>query len=204
MTRCQKDPLRTLSQEEKQELERIGRSSSLPVAQVTRAKIILVVAEGMSYTAAAKSVGRRSNDAVSNLVSRFNREGVEAVVPRHGGGPETKYGEEAKSRILAELKREPDREKEGSATWSLSLLQKALRNAPDGLPAVSTYTIQKVLLEAGWRWQRDQSWCHTGTVLRKRKGELVEVTDPETDPKKLNRTGLSRGRSVGIASLDRR
>jgi transposase len=184
MTRCQKDPLRTLSEEEKTELARISQSSSLPAAQVIRAKIILAVAEGMSYTAAAQSVGRRSNDAVSNLVSRFNQEGVEAVVPRHGGGPETKYGEEEKSRILAELKREPDREKDGSVTWSLSLLQKALRNAPDGLPDVSTYTIQKVLLEAGWSWQRDQSWCNTGTVLRKRKGEVVEVTDPETAPKK--------------------
>ncbi len=184
MTRCQKDPLRTLSQEEKQELERISRSSSLPVAQVTRSKIILAVAEGMSYTDAAKSVGRRSNDAVSNLVSRFNQEGIEAIVPRHGGGPERKYGEAEKSRILAEIKREPDREKDGSASWSLSILQKALRNAPDGLPEVSTYTIGKILHEIGWSWQRDRSWCDTGTVQRKRQGEMVEVTDPETEPKK--------------------
>ena len=185
MTRCQKDPLRILSEEEKNELERISRCSSLPAAQVIRAKIILAVAEGISYIDAAKSVGRRSNDAVSKLVSRFNQEGVQAVVPRHGGGPETKYGEEEKSRILAEVKREPDREKDGSATWSLSILQNVLRNAPDGLPKISTYTIQKVLLEAGWSWQRGQSWCNTGTVLRKRQGEMVKVTDPEAAPKKI-------------------
>lgn len=184
MTRCQKDPLRTLSEEEKNELERISRTRSLPVAEVVRAKIILAVADGMSYIDAAKSVGRRSNDAVSNLVSRYNKEGVQAVVPRHGGGPETRYREPEKARILAELKREPDREKDGSATWSLNLLQHALQNAADGLPNVSTYTIQKVLHEAGWSWQQDQSWCHTGTVLRKRQGVMVEVTDPETEPKK--------------------
>jgi transposase len=184
MTRCQKDPLRTLSEAEENELERISRGNSLPAAQVIRAKIILAVAEGMSYTDAAKSVGRRSNDAVSNLVSRFNQEGVETVVPRHGGGPETIYGEEEKSRILAEVKRKPDREEDGSATWSLSLLQTALRNAPDGLPKVSIDTIQKTLHEAGWSWQRDRSWCNTGTVLRKRQGEIVEVIDPETAPKK--------------------
>jgi transposase len=184
MTRCQKEPLRTLSEKEKTELERMSRSGSLPAAQVMRARMILAVGEGMSYSDAARSVGRRSNDAVSNLVSRFNQEGVKAVMPRHGGGAEIAYGEEAKNRILAEIKREPDREKDGSASWSLSLLQNTLRNAPDGLPEVSTYTIQKVLHEAGWSWQRDQSWCHTGTVLRKRQGETVEVTDPETDPKK--------------------
>lgn len=184
MTRCQKDPLRTLSEEEKNELERLSRCNSLPAAQVIRAKVILAVAEGLSYTDAAKSVGRQSNDAVSNLVSRFNQEGVQAVIPRHGGGPETEYGEEEKARILAEVKREPDREKDGSATWSLSLLQNALRKAPDGLPQVSIDTIQKTLHQAGWSWQRDRSWCNTGTVLRKRQGETVEVTDPETEPKK--------------------
>lgn len=184
MTRCQKDPLRTLSEEEKNELKRISRSESWPAAQVIRARIILAVAEGMSYTAAAQSVGRRSNDAVSNLVSRFNQEGTKAVAPRHGGGPEAEYGEAEKARILAEIKREPNREKDGSATWSLSLLQNALRKAPDGLPKVSIDTIQKTLHEAGWSWQRDQSWCNTGTVLRKRQGETVEVPDPETDPKK--------------------
>jgi transposase len=184
MTRSQKDPLRTLSEEEKNELRRISRCESLPAAQVIRARIILAVAEGMSYTDAANSVGRHSNDAVSKLVSRFNREGTPAVVPRHGGGPETVYGEAEKARILAEIKREPDREKDGSATWSLSLLQNVLRNAPDGLAKVSIDTIQKTLQEAGWSWQRDQSWCHTGTVRRKRRGKTVEVTDSETEPKK--------------------
>jgi hypothetical protein len=37
----------------------------------------------MSYGAVAKSVGRKSDDAVSHLVSRF---GLEALIPRHGEG----------------------------------------------------------------------------------------------------------------------
>ena len=184
MPRHPKDPLRPFNEEEKNELERISHASSLPAGQVIRAKLILAVAEGMSYIAAAKSVGRRSNDAVSNLISRFNQEGLEALVPRHGGGPQLQYGEKEKARILAEVKRQPDRERDGAATWSLSLLQHSLRQAADGLPEVSTYTIQKVLHEAGWSWQRDQSWCETGVVMRKRQGELVEVTDPDTEPKK--------------------
>lgn len=145
-----KDPLRALSEDEQSELERISRSDSLAAVQVIRARLILAVAEGMSYIEAAKSVGRRSNDAVSQLVSRFNTEGLEALVPRQGGGPVPDYGEKEKARIMAEVKRQPERESDGTATWSLSLLQRSLRNAPDGLREVSTYTIQKVLHEAGW------------------------------------------------------
>ena len=39
------------------------------------------VADGASYTQAARALGRRSNDAVSNLAARFNREGVLATAP---------------------------------------------------------------------------------------------------------------------------
>ena len=109
---------------------------------------------------------------------------MEAIEPRHGGGPPVIYGAEKRKRILAELERQPDREKDGTATWSLSLLQQALHEAPDGLPKVSTYTILCVMHDAGWTWQKDRTWCKTGTVTRKRKGESVKVTDPETEAKK--------------------
>ena len=165
-------------------LTQISRAQSEPASHVARAKALLAVAEGQTYTAAARAAGRRSNDAVSQLVSRFNREGLAAIEPGHGGGPRIVYGVEARKRILAEFERQPDRERDGTATWSLSTLQRALREAPDGLPDVSTYTIWCVLHDAGWSWQKDRTWCRTGTVTRKRKGVVVEVTDPEAEAKK--------------------
>ena len=184
MTRRQKDPLRPLTDEERAMLVQISRAQSEPASHVARAKALLAVADGASYTEAARAAGRRSNDAVSQLVSRFNREGLAAIEPRHGGGPETIYRVEERKRILAEFKRQPDREKDGTATWSLSTLQRALREASDGFPGISTYTIGCVLHDAGWTWQKDRTWCKTGTVTRKRKGVAVEVTDPETEAKK--------------------
>ena len=138
MTRRQKDPLRPLSAEEREILERISRAQSDPASHVARAKALLAVADGASYTRAAQSTGRRSGDAVSHLVSRFNREGLAAIEPRHGGGPPIEYGLEERKRILAEFERQPDREEDGTATWSLNTLQRALRIATDGLPSVST------------------------------------------------------------------
>jgi len=184
MTRRQKDPLREVSQEERQILEPISRSTSVAAVIVIRARQILAVAEGRSYSEAAVVSGRKSGDAVSRLVARFNDEGVEALVPRHGGGFAVHYGADERERILQEVRRTPDREQDGTASWSLTTLQQALRSAPDGLPKVSTYTILSVLQEAGWSWQESRRWCQTGQVIRQRKAGKVTVTDPDGEAKK--------------------
>jgi len=185
MSRRQKRPLRALTDDERLWLKKIARSKREPSTHVARAKQLLAVAEGHSYTAAAKASGRRSGDAVAQLVERFNRAGVGAVEPQQGGGPKPRYGVRERARILAEVRRSPDPEQDGTATWSLMLLRRALRRAPDGLPGVSTYTIRAVLREAGWSWPRTRSWCETGTSTRKRKnGEIVTVVDPDAEPKK--------------------
>lgn len=185
MSRRQKNPLRALTTDERRWLQRIARSTSEPAAHVARAKQLLAVAAGESYTKAAHSAGRKSNDAVAQLVTRFNQEGLKAIEQRRGGGPKPTYGAKAREQILREARRSPDPERDGTGTWSLMTLRRALRKAPDGLPAVSTYTIRAVLQEAGWRWPRTRTWCETGVTMRKRKsGKVVKVVDPDAVPKK--------------------
>jgi transposase len=188
MSRRRKDPLRPLTADERQELARLSRSLSAPAAQVERARALLAIADGASYTAAAHQIGRRHNETISAWVSRFNREGLAAVRPGHGGGhgggARIRYGADAQQRILAEWARTPQREPDGTATWSLSLLQKALRKAPDGLPRVSTYTIWRTLHEAGLSWQKSRTWCETGIAMRKRKHGVVRVSDPDAAVKR--------------------
>ena len=184
MSRRQKEPLRPVSRDEWGVLERVACAHSEPASHVARARALLAVAAGQSYTAAAQGAGRRSGDAVAHLVARFNEQGCAVVAPGHGGGREATYGAAAQERILAEVRRTPDRETDQTATWSLSLLQQALRRAPDGLPQVSTYTIWGVLRSAGWSWQKSRSWCDTGVALRKRTTGVVHVTDPDATPKK--------------------
>jgi hypothetical protein len=186
MTRRRKDPLRELTPDEKADLESISRARSAPAEAVTRAKLLLGVASGMTYQQAARSAGRKSGDAVSALVSRFNQEGLEALMPRRSAtsGFQPEYGPEAKARILREFRRDPDPEQDGTTSWSLTTLQRALRQAEDGLPQVSTYTILNTLHEAGYRWQRDRTWSQTGQAVRKRKSGKVVVTDPDTEAKK--------------------
>lgn len=184
MSRRKREPLRALTEEEVGELERISRERTAPAEWVVRATILLYVRAGMDYQAAAEAVGRRDGDSVSALVKRFNQESLEALVSRHGGGPPVKYGTGARARIIRELERRPTCEADGTASWSLSILQRRLREAEDGLPAVSTYTIRKVLVEAGYDWQHSRSWCQTGRVERLRKRGRVVVTDPDAEAKK--------------------
>lgn len=185
MSRRQQNPLRTLKKDERLWLKRIVRSTSEPASHVARAKQLLAVAAGCSYTAAAHLAGRKSNDAVAQLMARFNQEGLKAIEPRKGGGRKPTYETQARERILIEARRAPDPEQDGTASWSLMTLRRALRQTADGLPAVSTYTVRAVLKEAGWSWPRARTWCETGVSTRKRKsGERVRVVDVDAAAKK--------------------
>jgi transposase len=182
MARRPKEPLRTITAAEQQQLEQISRCQAAPASHVARAKALLAVAQGERFTTAARLAGRVSGDAVAQLVVRFNHEGVRAVVPGHGGGPQPQYQLQERAQILATARRPPDREQEGTATWSLSTLQRTLRQ--EGLPRVSTATIWSVLHEGGLSWQRSRTWCETGVVQRRRKRGTVVVQDPDAEAKK--------------------
>ena len=184
MSRRKKDPLRTLTDAEHQALTQLSRSQIAPAVQVARASMVLAVAGGCDYQQAAHSAGRRSGDAVSHLVARFNVEGLEALSPRHGGGQPRVYDQAARQRILGEVGREPTPEADGTATWSLSTLKRSLRSAQDGLPKIATSTIWQVLRESGRSYQTSRTWCPTGSALRKRKSGTAVVIDPDAASKK--------------------
>ena len=184
MPRPQKEPLRPLTEAERATLEAVARSGAERADRVARATALLAVADGARFTAAARAAGRRSGDGVAKLVARFNAAGLAALTTRPGGRPPLQYGPAEAARILREVRRPPDRQQDGTATWSLTTLQRALRAAPDGLPQVSTFTIRRVLHDAGLSWQRDRTWCATGVVQRTRKAGVVEVVDPAAAAKR--------------------
>ncbi|WP_161883542.1 helix-turn-helix domain-containing protein [Deinococcus alpinitundrae] len=183
MPRIQKNPLRALTKEERATLERLSRSHHTAAIIVSRAKTLLAVSTGVPYTEAARRCGRRSGQGVAQLVSRFNQHGVNALETRPGGRPPVVYGSAERNRILDTARRTPDREQDGTATWSLSTLQRMLRREP-GFERLSTFTILSVLHDAGLTWQRNRTWCETGTAKRVRKAGVVVVRDPDAEAKK--------------------
>lgn len=181
MARPRKEELRDLSEEERRELRRVEKATSERVDAVKRAKALPLVAAGATFSAAGHEAGL-SGEAVAQLVRRFNQRGLAILETAKGRGRKPTYTSEQRSRVLEELQREPDREQDQTATWSLMLLRNALRKS--NLPHIGAETIRQILQDAGYSYQRTRTWIRTGSALRKRKSGTVTTYDPETPEKK--------------------
>jgi transposase len=176
------EPLRELTEAEREHLAAVVRATSERADVRQRAVALLAVARGRSYQAAARQAGYASGAAVSRLVHRVNQRGLAALEIAAGRGRKPTYAAEDRQQILDTLQQVPERVNDQSATWSLTLLQRRLRAS--GLPQVSRDTVHRTLQHAGYSWQRTRTWCPTGTARRKRKAGVVTVTDPQTERKK--------------------
>jgi transposase len=177
----QKHPLRTLSEQEERALSQITKASSERVDTVRRAKAVLAVHAGEPFTVAAALSGFKSADSVSQLVERFNQHGLAALSIAAGRGRKPTYTSSQRQQILERLRSAPTREQDQSATWSLRLLQRALRR--DLLPRIGASTIRRALHQAGYVFGRSRTWCRTGTAVRVRKTGVVTVHDPQAQEK---------------------
>ena len=179
MATPQKAPLRAITPEERAALERLVRSSSERVDRVRRATALLAVVQGQGFTAAARQAGFGSRTTVAKLVARFNERGLAAVSIAAGRGRKPTYDPAARARVVATAQRPPERKTDGTATWSLSTLERTLRR--EGFPRLGATTIRRVLGGAGSSYQKTRTWCPTGTAERKRKAGVVRVVDPQTE-----------------------
>lgn len=182
MGKPQREGLRELAEVERAALQRIVQASSERVDRVRRARALLRVAAGASFAAAAREAGLHSGTTVATLVVRFNQQGLAALSIASGRGRKPTYDAGTRAQIVSTAQAVPDRKQDGTATWSLSTLQKRLRK--DGLERIGTNTIKRVLEDAGSSYQKTRSWCPTGTAQRVRKSGVVTVTDPETEQKR--------------------
>jgi transposase len=182
MARRQHEPLRPISDAERQTLTTISKATSARLDRVRRARALLTVAQSGNCAEAARQAGFRSVTTVTNLVQRFNQRGLDALTIAAGRGRRPTDDACARAQIVQVAQTLPDRRADQTATWSLSTLRRRLRR--EGLPTVGTSTIRRVLEEAGSSYQRTRTWCPTGTAQRVRKSGVVTVVDPETEEKK--------------------
>jgi transposase len=181
MGRPVKEGLRSFSKPEEQELQRVVKATSERVDSMRRAKALLAVAAGKSRTAAGQEAGL-SREGVTQVVKGFNQRGLDILSIATGRGRKPTYTSKQRARIVRELQREPDREVDQTATWSLMTLRRALRETD--LPEIAAETIREVLHETGYSYQRTRTWVHTGYALRKRKSGTVRTYDEQTPEKK--------------------
>jgi transposase len=190
----QREVLRRLSRAERAALQRMAKSTSERVDEVRRATALLAVARTGVFIHAAREAGLHSGTTVADLVARFNRHGLAAVRIAQGRGRRPMYAASARAQIVATAQRQPDRRADGTATWSLSTLQRTLRRG--SFPRLGTSTIRRVLQDAGSSYQRTRTWCPTGTAQRKRKAGVVTVVDPQTEVKRGSSNSPTTSRSA--------
>jgi transposase len=182
MPRAALNPLRDLTEAEREQLAAIVRATSERADGRQRAIAVLAVAQGQSASTAARRAGFASGEAVSRRVQRVNQRGLAALELASGRGRKPTSSAAERQQILDTLQQVPERTSEQRATWSLSLLQRRLRAT--GLARVSRDTVHRTLRHAGYSWQRTRTWCPTGTARRKRTAGVVTVSDPDAERKR--------------------
>jgi transposase len=153
----QKRSLRQLTQQEREELSHKATSISERVSIVKKAKALLAVADGSTFTVAGRQVGM-SRDGVSQLVERFHHRGVQALSIAPGRGRKPTYTSQDHEQILQEVQRRPTWDVDQCTVWSLALLQKSLH--AKGFLDICPKTIRLVLQAHGWKYQQATHTWH--------------------------------------------
>jgi transposase len=131
-----------LNEEQQLELSRIAQSRSLPAGYVFRARLILMLAEGASFTTIKQRLGTTA-PTIIRWKHRFIAAGLDGLDTSHPGQPASVLTPKLRARILSATCRQP---KDGSTHWSCRKLAAAL--------GVSKDAVHRVWKEAGLKPHR--------------------------------------------------
>jgi len=121
-----------LSKDQHLELSRIAQSRSLPAGYVFRAKLILMLAEGASYSSIKLRLGTTA-PTISRWKQRFLATGLDGLDTAHPGQKPSVLTARLRARILAATRKPP---KDGSTHWSCRKLAAALGLSKDAVHRV--------------------------------------------------------------------
>src|SRR6184192_924932 len=121
------EPL-SLSEDEQQELERMSLSRSLPAGDVFRARLILMLAEGRSYSEVQERLNTTA-PTISKWRKRFLERRIDGLLQeRHPGQKPSVITPQLQAKVLAATRRKPS---DGSTHWSCRKLAKQLGISKD-------------------------------------------------------------------------
>jgi transposase len=112
----------TLTSDERDELERRRRSRKIRAEDARRAVVILMLADGASFTAISATLGCFP-DYINRWKQRFEREGLAGLRAKYCGQPPTLRTPALEARILAKTRQAPP---DGSTHWSTRKLAKVM------------------------------------------------------------------------------
>jgi len=136
----------TLTDEQRNELRTWAASRTLPAGDVFRARLILALADGQTYTQ-IKTTLQTTAPTISRWKQRFEEFGVAGLDPRHKGSQPRVADAKVQARIARKTQQKPA---DGSTHWSCRKMAKAL--------GLSKSTVQRVWAQARLKPHRLDSY----------------------------------------------
>ena len=125
-----------VTDEQQQELSKWAASRTLPAGDVFRARLILALADGQSYSQIMKTL-RTTAPTISRWKKRFKEDGLAGLEPQHKGSQPRVADAYTQARIARKTQQKPT---DGSTHWSCRKMAEAL--------GLSKSTVQRVWAQA--------------------------------------------------------
>src|SRR5215467_8605914 len=125
-----------VTDEQQQELSKWAASRTLPAGDVFRARLILALADGQSYSQIMKTL-RTTAPTISRWKKRFKEDGLAGLEPQHKGSQPRVADAYTQARIARKTQQKPT---DGSTHWSCRKMAEAL--------GLSKSTVQRVRAQA--------------------------------------------------------
>ena len=136
------EPL-NLTEDERRELQQMAQSRTLPAGDVMRSRMIVLLADGVSYQKIQDSLDTTA-PTIARWKNRFLQHRVDGLVEeRHPGQQPSVRTPKLQAKVLAAIKEGP---RDGSTHWSCRKLARHLH--------VSKDTVQRILAQADVRPHR--------------------------------------------------
>jgi len=153
-----------LREEQREELKQWAQSRTLPAGDVFRARLVLALADGWSYTQIKHRL-HTSAPTISRWKQRFEQEGIAGLEPQHKGSQPRVANAQIQARIARKTQQKPP---DGSTHWSCRKMAEVL--------GVSKSTVQRV-------------WAQT-RLKPHRLERYMASNDPEFEQKAADIIGL--------------
>ena len=128
--------LRQLSEQERDELTRWAQSRTLPAGDVFRARLVLALADGHSYSRIERELGT-SRPTIARWKARFEKLGIGGLDPQHKGSKPRTATPSTQARVLRKTTQKPA---DGSTHWSCRKMAETL--------GLSKSTVQRIWAQA--------------------------------------------------------
>jgi len=178
-----------ITEEQKQALFIMSRSTKAEYRLVLRSKIILMLNENKTYKAIKQELNT-NGFAISKWKKRFQQFGIKGLQDKEGRGKECQYTEYDKSRVVQLACSKPE---DGYSNWSQARIAKRL--------GMSQSTVFRILESNKLKPHKTEYWCGKSTDPEF-ESKMVTIIGLYMDPPK-NALVLCVDEKTQIQALDR-